>query len=301
MELRHLRYFVAVAEALNVTRAAARLRVAQPALSRQIQDLEEEIGVDLMKRSPRGVTLTAEGKLFLEEARGILRSTEDSVEKVRALARGEFGELHVGYSPSPTVEILPPALAAFQRLAPRVSVRLHDLAGNELAAGLRSGLLDLAVMQRPQGENAPGIQFEPIVGYPICVAVPPSHPLARKRTVSIGALVSEKVVVFRKSEYADYHHLLDQVFSGLPARPAIAAECDSGSSLITAVESGRGVAVLPSIFARISGRRLAFRPLSPAGSVLEVGISRAVQGDLTPAAEAFCRLVRTERKDVPKR
>jgi DNA-binding transcriptional LysR family regulator len=295
------RVAVAVAEALNVTRAAVRLRVAQPALSRQIRDLEEEIGVDLMKRSPRGVTLTAEGKLFLEEARGILRSTEDSVEKVRALARGEFGELHVGYSPSPTVEILPPALAAFQTQAPRVSVRLHDLAGNELAAGLRSGELDLAVMQRPQGENAPGILFEPVVGYPLCVAAPPSHPLARKRTVSIEALASEKVVVYRKSEYADYHNLLDQVFSGLPARPAIAAECDSGSSLITAVESGRGVAVLPSIFARISGRRLAFRPLSPAGSVLEVGISRAIHGDLTPAAEAFCRLVREGRKDVQKR
>jgi DNA-binding transcriptional LysR family regulator len=242
------------------------------------------------------VTLTAEGKLFLEEARGILRSAEESVEKVRALARGEFGELHVGYSPSPTVELLPPALAEFQRIAPRVSVRLHDLAGNELAAGLRSGVLDLAVMQRPQAENAPGIQFESILAYPLCVAAPPSHPLARKRTVSIAALASEKVVVFRKSEYADYHHLLDQVFSGPPPGTAIAAECDSGSSLITAVESGRGVAVLPSIFARISGRRLVFRPLSPAGHFLEVGISRSLQGDLTPAGEAFCRLLRKARK-----
>src|SRR5438105_1846361 len=105
MELRHLRYFLAVGEALNFTKAAAQLRVAQPALSRQVQDLEDEIGVDLMKRSPRGVTLTAEGKLFLDEVRELLRRADESVEKVRALARGEYGELHVGYAPSPTVEI----------------------------------------------------------------------------------------------------------------------------------------------------------------------------------------------------
>ena len=127
MELRHLRYFLAVGEALNFTKAASQLRVAQPALSRQVQDLEEEIGVDLMKRSPRGVTLTAEGKIFLDEVRELLKRADESVEKVRALARGEYGELHVGYAPSPTVEILPPALAAFQKAVPRVKVLLHDL------------------------------------------------------------------------------------------------------------------------------------------------------------------------------
>ncbi|HXB57943.1 MAG TPA: LysR family transcriptional regulator [Candidatus Acidoferrales bacterium] len=90
MELRHLRYFLAVAEALNFTKAAGKLRIAQPALGRQIRDLEDEIGVDLLKRSPRGVTLTAEGKLFLEEARDLLRRADESVKKVRALARGRI-------------------------------------------------------------------------------------------------------------------------------------------------------------------------------------------------------------------
>ena len=118
MELRHLRYFLAVGEALSFTKAAAQLRVAQPALSRQVQDLEDEIGVDLLKRSPRGVTLTAEGKLFLEEARELLKRADESIEKVGALARGYYGELHVGYSPLPTVEVLPPALAAFQKVFP---------------------------------------------------------------------------------------------------------------------------------------------------------------------------------------
>src|SRR5580704_8241506 len=108
MELRQLRYFLAVGEASNFTKAAAGLRVAQPALSRQVKDLEDEIGVELMRRSPRGVRLTREGRLFLGEVREILKRTGESVEKVRALARGEYGQLRVGYMPTPTVEILPP-------------------------------------------------------------------------------------------------------------------------------------------------------------------------------------------------
>src|SRR3954466_2972912 len=152
MELRHLRYFLAVGEALNFTRASARLRVAQPALSRQMQDLEDEIGVDLLRRSSRGVTLTAEGKLFLEEVRDLLKRADESVEKVRALARGEYGELRVGYAPSPTVEILPSGLAAFQKAVPGVKLLLHDLSSEEIIKGLRNATLELAIMVQPSGQ-----------------------------------------------------------------------------------------------------------------------------------------------------
>ena len=195
MELRHLRYFVAVAEALNFTQAAARLRLAQPALSKQVQNLEDEIGVDLLTRSPRGVTLTAEGKLFLEEARAILAATEDAVKKVQALARGDFGELHVGYGPSPSIELLPPALAAFQKAAPRVRVVLHDLSGDEMCDGLRDGSLELAVMSRPFEENSRGLEFEVIKSYPMCVALAPDHPLAKSKTVGIARLAEEPLIV----------------------------------------------------------------------------------------------------------
>jgi DNA-binding transcriptional LysR family regulator len=146
MELRHLRYFLAVGEALSFTKAAARLRVAQPALSRQVQDLEDEIGVDLLRRSPRGVTLTAEGRLFLEEVRQLVKRTDESVEKVRALVRGEYGELRVGYAPTPTVEILPPAIAAFRKSVRHAKVLLYDLSNDELITGLRNGQLELAIM-----------------------------------------------------------------------------------------------------------------------------------------------------------
>jgi DNA-binding transcriptional LysR family regulator len=142
MELRHLRYFLVVGEVLNFTKAAARLRVAQPALSRQIQDLEDEIGVDLLRRSPRGVMLTAEGRLFLQEVRELLKGVDESVEKTRALARGEYGELHIGYIPIPTAEILPRALEVFRKAVPGVKLVPHDLseAVKKMGRWLRSNL-----------------------------------------------------------------------------------------------------------------------------------------------------------------
>ena len=292
MELRHLRYYIAVAEALNFTRAAALLRVAQPALSRQVRDLEDEIGVDLLTRSPRGVTLTAEGKLFLDEARDLLKRAEAALEKTRALARGEFGELRVGYSPSPTVELLPPALGAFQKAVPRVTVRLQDLAGNELADGLRGGLLELAIMQRPTGTNGVGLAFEPLHAYPICVAVAPAHPLAKLKAVPLARLAGEKLVVFRRREYADYHALLERVLQDVQPRPAIAVECDGSSTLFTEVAAGRGVAILSAVFGKIVGPRLKLRPLTPAPAPQEVGIVRAIQGDVTPAGDKFCDYLR---------
>src|SRR5258707_7981060 len=154
MELRHLRYFVAVGEALNFTKAATRMRVAQPALSRQVSDLEDELGVDLLKRTSHGVVLTAEGKLFLEQARGILKRVDESVTSVRALARGEFGELQVGYLPPLDLEQLPRALADFQKTTPGGKVVLHDLGSDELCNELRDGVLQFALMIQPSEESS---------------------------------------------------------------------------------------------------------------------------------------------------
>src|SRR6266850_527718 len=224
MELRHLRYFLAVGEALNFTRAAAQLRVAQPALSRQVQDLEDEIGVDLLRRSPRGVTLTAEGKLFLAEVRELLKRADESVEKVRALARGEYGELHVGYAPSPTVEILPPALAAFQRAVPRVNLLLHDLSSEELITGLRNASLELAIMVEPIGEQTAGIEFELLLTYPLSVAMAVAHPFARLKSITLEMLAGEPLIGLRRKDYPEYYHFLDRIFAPIRAKPHIAVE-----------------------------------------------------------------------------
>jgi DNA-binding transcriptional LysR family regulator len=292
MELRHLRYFLAVAEALNFTRAAAQLRIAQPALSRRVQDLEEEIGVDLLKRGPRGVILTAEGKLFLEKTRQLLKLADESVEQVRALARGQYGELHIGYSPSPTVEILPPALAAFQKAFPHVNVLLHDASQRELVEGLQNGTLELAVMVPPAGDQTAGIQFEVLRSYPLCVAMTAAHPFARMKSIPLERLAAEPLVALRRKDYPEADHFLDRLFASSRAKPRIAVECDSASSLITEVEAGRGIALATPVFKLVAGKRLLYRPLTGTTEVLSVGIARASKGDVTPAGEKFCEILR---------
>src|SRR6266542_4145188 len=292
MELRHLRYFLAVGEALNFTKAAAQLRVAQPALSRQVQDLEDEIGVDLMKRSPRGVTLTAEGKLFLDEVRELLKRADESVEKVRALARGEYGELHVGYAPSPTVEILPPALTAFQKAVPGVKLLLHDLSSDELIAGLRDATLELAIMVEPFGEQTAGIEFELLRTYPLSVAMAATHPFARLKSIPLEKLATEPLIALRRKDYSEYYHFLDRIFAPIRAKPHIDVECDRANSLITEVEAGHGITLANPSFKLVAGKRLLFRPLTGTTEGMFVGIARATKGDVTPAGENFCEILR---------
>src|ERR1700722_12848710 len=149
MELRHLRYFVAAAETENVSRAALKLHVSQPALSRQIRDLEDEIGFCLLERTAKSVRLTDAGHAFLNDARTLLQQAEEAVKKARAIASAEPTELKVGYSPAATLRILPPVLRAYQRVMPKVHVKLHDWSNEANVAGLRNGRLNLAFVVRP--------------------------------------------------------------------------------------------------------------------------------------------------------
>jgi DNA-binding transcriptional LysR family regulator len=302
VELRHLRYFLAVGEVLNFTKAAARLRVAQPALSRQVQDLEDEIGVDLLRRSPRGVTLTAEGKLFLQEVRELLKRVDESVEKTRALARGEYGELHIGYIPIPTAEILPRALEAFRKAVPRVKLVLHDLSTDELIAGLHDGTFELAIMVQPI-ERTAGIEFETLRSYVWCVAMSRAHPLARLKSIPLEKLAGEGLVILSRKSYSEYHRILEHIFAPVSGKPRIAMECDSEDSLFMEVEAGRAIAVVTTIAKLATGKRLVYRPLAGTTEIQLVGIARATNGDVTPAGERFCEILRqiSRGADKPKR
>ncbi len=290
MELRHLRYFVAVAEALSFTKAAARLHVAQPALSRQVSDLEEELGVDLLKRTSHGVLLTEEGKCFLAESREILKRAQESMAKVRAVARGEVGELQVGYLPPLDLHILPRALAEFQKTTPGVRVVLHDLGTDELCHALRNGTLHLVLMMRPTDEAAAGIEFEEVGRYPYFVAMAPSHPLAKMKTVSVDALAGQPLIVMNRRRNSEHHRTLFRVFA--PQRPNIATETDSVNSLVTEVSVGKCVALVSQLFKEAVGKRLAYRKLVNTEVAMRVGIARASNGDLPPAAEKLCVSIR---------
>ncbi|HXI70270.1 MAG TPA: LysR substrate-binding domain-containing protein [Verrucomicrobiae bacterium] len=290
MELRHLRYFVAVAEALNFTKAATRLHVAQPAVSRQVSDLEEELGVDLLTRSSHGVVLTEEGKLFLEEARAILKRADESVTKVRALARGEFGELQVGYVPPLDLHILPRALAEFQKTTPGVKIVLHDSGSDEICHELRNGMLHLALMLQPSEESTVGIEFEEIGRYPFFVAMASGHALTRLKAISLETLAKQPLVVLDRRRNSEFHRVLKRVFA--PRHPNIATESDSVNSLITEVGVGRCVAVVSQLFKEAIGKRLAYRRLVNTEVAMCVGIARAQNGGLPPAGEKLCATIR---------
>ncbi len=296
MELRHLRYFIAVAEAENVSRAALKLHVSQPALSRQIRDLEEELGFLLLERSAKSVRLTEAGHAFLTEARAALQRVEEGVKAARAVATGASGELHVGYAPSLTARILPPTLRAFQTELPRMRVKLHDLSTEEMLARLREGKLQIALLVRPTRAMLRGLRFEELLRDSLRLAVPPNHRLAQQRSVTLAEAAREPLVAYSRAEYPEYHEYLADLFAGSKGKPRIAEEHDSVSSLIAAIEAGCGVALAPESLACFAGPRLKLLPLSPTPEPFVVGAAWAPAG-LNAAAEKFLKRAKEAAKD----
>ena len=263
MELRHFRYFVAVAGEENVSRAALKLHVSQPGLSRQVRDLEEEIGFQLFERSAKSLRLTGAGRVFLEEARRVLQHAEEAVKKARLVAGSTAGELNIGYAPSLTVQILPPALRKFQETFPKVRVSLHDLSTEEMLAQLQSGALQVALMVRPARRNLAGLGFQEIARYPMCAAASPQHPFAKKKSVTLQQIVGEPLIGYTRKDYPDYHENIEKIFAPVGRAPVIAEEHDGVNSIIAAVEAGRGMALVPSCLACMVGSRLTLIPIAP--------------------------------------
>lgn len=273
MELRHLRYFVAVAEEQNVTRAAARLHVSQPPLSRQIRDLEAELGVALFAHGAKAVKLTEAGKVFLLEARAVLKRAEDAVQMTRAVAHGHRGEIHVGYAPSLAVELLPRALKYFQEANPGVRVQLHDASTQELLRGLRENKLHVALLVQVSPRVLAEFAFEELEHHAVCVAVNPAHALARAKKVGLEQVAQERLIAFTLADYPEHHAWIAELFAPLSRPPQIVEEHDSATSLIAAVEAGRGVALVSQRLDCLTGPRLKIRPLQPAPPPLVIGIA----------------------------
>ncbi len=271
MELRHLRYFVAVAEAENVSRAALKLHVSQPGISRQIRDLEDEIGFLLLERSAKSVRLTAAGKVFLKEAREVLAHVEAAVKKAREVAKGGGGEIHVGYAPSLMVQILPATLRKFQDAFPDVRVALHDLSSEEMLAQLAAGKLQVALTVHPPAKMLRGLVFVELAHYAMVVAVAPNHPLAKLKAVTLRQVAPEPLIGLNRKDYPEYHVETRKLFAAVGLKPNFAEEHEGGTGIVAAVEAGRGVALVPSSLACIVGTRVKLIPLKPALPPIRVG------------------------------
>jgi LysR family transcriptional regulator, benzoate and cis,cis-muconate-responsive activator of ben and cat genes len=287
VELRHLRYFVRVAETENVSRAALKLHISQPALSRQIRDLEDEIGFALLERTAKSVNLTEAGRVFLNEARVVLERADEAVKRARAVAGGSDTELHVGYSPTPTARLLPLILRRYQHVMPNVRVRPHDWSNDENIAGLRDGRLQLAlVFPATSASVLRKLRFEELIHEHARLAVSPKHPFARRKIVSLADAAREPFIGYSREEFPGYNRRLNAIFAKVKVKPRIVEEHDGFSSVIPAVEAGRGVALVSESFACSSGNRVKLLRLTPEPNPAIIGIA-APAGPLSLAAEKF--------------
>ena len=289
MELRHLRYFVAVAEAENVSRAALKLHVSQPAVSTQVRDLEDEIGFTLLERTAKSVKLTEAGRVFLREARDVLQHAEDAVSRARAVVERERVELHVGYSPTPTAHLLPPILKACQKAAPHMRIRLYDQSNDQNLADLRAGKLQLAfLVQSPAtlARASKSLRFQALAQGKVRLAVSPDHPLAHRKKISREEASREPFVAYTRADYPEYHAGLEAIFGHLKGRLRIVEEHDGFSSLIPAIEAGTGVAIVTDSFAQSAGKRVKLLRLDPEPEEFTIGIA-APFARLEPLAELF--------------
>jgi LysR family transcriptional regulator, benzoate and cis,cis-muconate-responsive activator of ben and cat genes len=289
VELRHLRYFVAVAEMENVSRAALKLHVSQPALSKQIRDLEDQIGFSLLERTAKSVRLTEAGRAFLEEARAILKHADDAVLKGRAVAGKFETELRVGDWPLGTGRIMAALLRAYQQAMPNVHVKLHDWPVYHNIAGVREGRLHLAIVVPPtKAHPLNDLLFQQLKTARLCLAVSSSHPFARRQSVSLTDAAREPFVGLIGESHRQYYEHLASIFARVNPKPRIVEEHDAWTGLYSAVGAGTGVAISSDVFSYVFGERVKYVRLTPEPKRVVIGIITR-KGKLSPAVDKFCQ------------
>jgi DNA-binding transcriptional LysR family regulator len=256
-------------------------------LSKQVRDLEDEIGFSLLQRTAKSVRLTEAGRVFLDNARALLRHADEAVKEARAVARAEPAELHVGYSPTPVAEILPKTLRAFQRAMPNVHVRLHDWSNQAILDGVRDGRLQVGlIVSPPKASSLRDLRYEELFHERVCVAVSPQHPFARRRAIPLTEVAAEPLVCLTREDYPEYHDYLSITFSKVKQKPRVVEEHDSMAGILSSVEAGAGVAFGGDVFGYSFGPRVKVLHLTPEPKPISIGLA-ALKGKLSPAAEKF--------------
>ncbi len=296
MELRQLRYFVAVAEAGNISRAAKKTFLTQPALSRQIKALEDEIGQCLLERQAHSIKLTAVGEVLCREALGLLQHAEQMLDRVRNTQRSV--RLRVGYAPSLASGMLSAAVESFTHAQPQARVELFDLATQELIAGLEAARLDVAVTVGGQHATR-GLAWTPLTRATWQLAVNRNHPLARRKRIAPAAVAAEPLLVFCQRDYPEYWDLIIGWLRQHRLPPRIAGEYDGVDSLMAAVEAGLGVAVVTSRSAERVPKRVQLTTLASAPEPLCIAAGcRASEAGDKPLA-LFIEALRQAAPSLP--
>lgn len=292
MELRHLRYFAAVAAHGSFSRAAAHLHLTQPALSRQVRDLEEELGVPLFVRGTNAVSLTGAGEVFYEEARDLLTRADLAVQRVRGEIKGEV--LRVGYAPSLLSGIMPRAIEKFQAAAPRVRLELADLSPREMSEQAAAGQLDLVLTAAGTEAANPEFQWQALRQLNHVLVMPRAHPLTKLKKIPPSRLRGEPILALSRVSYPEYAPRLRAVLKPFGITPNIVAQTADGiSSLFAEMEARMAVTILSDGIANVLPRALELRPFSPALAPTEV-VAGLPAVRPSPHAERFLKLLLAE-------
>ena len=271
MELRHLRYFVTVAEELHFGRAALRLAIVQPSLSQQIRQLEDELGFPLLYRTKRYVELTDAGKVFLVEARRVLAQVQEAKRTAQRAYRGEVGRLVVGYISSSTYDLLPLMLRVYRERFPAVDVALRELTTQEQLRALEEEYIHVGLLRLPI--NAPLINVEVVRREPIVCALPEHHPLAAHERIEVSLLANEPFVLQASQRGAGYYVQLMNLCLASGFTPNVIQEVTEMHTIVSLVAAGMGVSLVPLSAENIRSQGVVYRELEGTPTLTEMAVA----------------------------
>ncbi len=290
MDLRHLRYFQAVAEELSFSQAARRLHVAQPALSRAVQELEQDLGVELLSRTRRSVALTPAGAVLLSETRLILQRMEEATRRVQRTAAGEEGELRLGFIGPPVQRFLGRIVKEFRRRYPRVTVVLEERTPERVWEMVARGRLAVGLTRPVLAHEASGLHTVVLREEQLYAALPKGHPLAKHSVIRWRELANEPLIILSRREGVSLHDAVLAACRKARFMPNLAHTPSLISTVLSYVEAGAGIGIISdSICSLGRGQPLVFRSLSPVHTVDLVMVWSEMND--TPPAAAFRRLL----------
>jgi DNA-binding transcriptional LysR family regulator len=293
MELRHLRYFVAVAEHGHVTRAAESLGIQQPPLSQQIKALEDELGVQLFKRKPRGVELTDAGGAFLERARVILSEVERAFASTRRTARGEQGRVVVGFTSSaPFHPFVPRVIRMFNEASPHVSLVLEESGSTELVQGLHNEIIDAAFIRSPVADVV-DLLVQPLLQEKMVVALPTGHPLANQlqTPLALGELANQIFILYKRPGAPGLYDSIITACRGAGFSPRVGQEAPRIVSTLNLVAAGLGVSLVPESLRRLQMDGVVYRDLADNAELTAPLILACRRTENSAAVQRFIDLV----------
>lgn len=292
MELRHLRYFVAVAEHGHITRAAEALGIQQPPLSQQIRALEQELEVQLLHRKPRGVALTEAGEVFLKRAKAILGEVDRAFASARRTARGEQGRVIVGFTSSaPFHPFVPRVIRMFREASPHVSLVLEEGGSSGLVQGLHNEMIDAAFIRSPVADVV-GLLVQPLLEERMLVALPTGHPFAHgSAPLRLTELASETFILYKRPGAPGLYDSIITACRGAGFSPRVGQEAPRIVSTLNLVSAGLGVSIVPESLRRLQMDEVVYRELADDANLVAPLILASRRGESSAAVQRFIDVV----------